>query len=100
MFVAAGAFGTAGYPVPGTINAFGVQALFRSYQLDIRQAAAVWSAMPAVIPFTGMTAACALGPLAGNFRNKNLGVFAHGVSPCMRRPPCPVVANWLGVSYR
>lgn len=26
--------------------------------------------------------------------------LAHGVSPCMRRPPCPVVANWFGVSYR
>lgn len=26
--------------------------------------------------------------------------LAHGVSPCVRRPPCLVVANWLGVSYR
>ncbi len=25
--------------------------------------------------------------------------LAHGVSPCMRRPPCPVVASWLGMGY-
>lgn len=25
--------------------------------------------------------------------------LAHGVTPCMRRPPFPVVANWLGMRY-
>lgn len=75
---AAGAFRTAGHPVPGSIDALGVQALFRSCQLDIRQTVAVWPAMPAVIPSTGMTAACALGPLARDLWDQNLGVFAHG----------------------
>lgn len=87
MLPAAGAFGAAGHPVPGPINALCVQAFFRSGYLDIGQAVSVRLAVPTIVPDALMAAARALGPLAGNFRNQNLGVFAHGVSPCMRGPP-------------
>jgi hypothetical protein len=40
-----------------------------------------------VIPDVGAAGAQALCPFAGDFRNQDLCVLVHGVSPVRRRPP-------------
>lgn len=39
-----------------------------------------------VVPDAGVARACALFPIAGDFRNQDLRVLVHGVSPVRRRP--------------
>ena len=84
---AAGAFGTARHPIPSTIDALCIQPFLGGGEFYVRQVITVRLTVPAVIPDALQTAARALGPLAGNFRDQNLGVLAHGLSPVRRRPP-------------
>lgn len=87
LFACAVALRAARNPVPGAVDTLGVQTYLGRGQAHFRKTIAMWLAVQRVILDVGAAGAQALRPFAGDFRNQDLRVLVHGVSPVRRRPP-------------
>jgi len=86
-FTGAVALGAARHPIPGIVDPLGVQPNLGRIQPHFGQSVAVRLAVQRMIPDVGVARLQAFSPLAGDFRNQDLRVLVHGVSPVRRRPP-------------
>ena len=87
------------YPVPGAIDSLGVQPYFWGIKPNLWQTVGMRLAVSSFIPDVCFPRAQAVRPFAGDFRDQDLRVLVHELSPVRRRSPSQMVAIWFRLGY-